>query len=212
MILPRFEFKAPVSIEEVCSALKEDPRKTKVIAGGTDILVNMKKKSVNPAMLISLDKVPQLREVSYSPGTGLTIGALVTMAELTSSRIVSEHYPALAKAAAILGTPQIRNRATIGGNICSARPAADTIGTLIGHKAEVELVSTEGERRIALQDFFTGPGETLLGPDEILKYLILQGFSSANNFQDILYLPAFDRKGSLGGGWLSRLSVLVQTL
>lgn len=173
MILPKFKFTTPISVVGVCSAMKQGDGKAKVIAGGTDILVNMKKKLIKPDVLICLDKILKLKGISSSSGGGLNIGPLVTMVELVQSKVVFDKYPALSKAAAKLGTPQIRNLATIGGNICSARPAADTLGPLIGYRAEVTLVGSEGERRVDLEEFFTGPGETVLDHAEILTNIFL---------------------------------------
>lgn len=174
MILPSFEFIEPTSVKQVCSALHQSTGKAKVIAGGTDLLVNMKKKLIKPEAIISLAKISRLKEISYSDGNGLKMGSLVTMTELAESRVVVDKFPALAKAASKLGSPQIRNRATIGGNICSARPAADTLGPLIGYGAKVKLVGAQGERPVLLEEFFTGPGETILGPSEILTEILIK--------------------------------------
>jgi carbon-monoxide dehydrogenase medium subunit len=173
MILPRFEFREPRSVEEVCSALQQGAGRAMVVAGGTDLLVNMKKKLVNPGFLLSLGKIIQLKGISRSDSGGLRIGSLVTMAELAGSKIVRDEFPALAKAASTLGTPQIRNRATIGGNVCSARPAADTLGPLIAYGAKVRLMGSEGERPVSIEELIKGPGETILGPTEILTDLFL---------------------------------------
>lgn len=173
MILPKFEFQEPTSIQAACSILEQNSGKAKVIAGGTDLLVNLKKKLGKPEVLISLDKIAEMKGLSYSDDRGLRIGPLVTMAELSQSKMVIDKFPALVKAASKVGTPQIRNRATIGGNICSARPAADTIGPLIGYGAQVKLVGPQGEKQVDLEKFFTGPGGTILRPTEVLTDIVL---------------------------------------
>ncbi len=174
MILLRFNFVQPFSIQETISLLAQNSGKAKIIAGGTDLLVNMKKKLVKPELLISMDKIDELKETLPTRGNGLKIGSLSTMADIAESRMVKNDFPALAQAAGKLGSRQIRNRATIGGNICSARPCADSIGPLIGYGAEVKLIGTEGERLVSLDDFCTGPGETILGSSEILTEIWLK--------------------------------------
>jgi carbon-monoxide dehydrogenase medium subunit len=173
MIISNFEFEEPHSIAEACAILHQNPEKIKIIAGGTDLLVNMKKRLLKPERLVSLDKIAGLRGISSSEAGGLKMGPLATMTEIAGSKVITEKYPALSDAASKLGTPQIRSRATVGGNICTARPAADTLGPLMGYGAAVTLVSATGERRVLLDSFFTGPGQTVMRPDEILTEITL---------------------------------------
>lgn len=166
-ILPKFTFYEPSTIDEACRLLRELNGNPKVIAGGTDLIVNMKKKVQSPKHLISLAKISELRKIIFGAGV-VKIGAFNTAAELVESEPIVKKLPGLAKGALSLGSPLIRNRATVGGNLVTARPAADLPPPLIAYDAEATLVSSSGDRKISLKDFFIGPGETVIEPDEIL--------------------------------------------
>lgn len=167
MILPRFELEEPTTVKEVCYILQKN-NSVKVIAGGTDLLVNMKKKVITADILISLDKLAQLDQLSFSNEKGLTLGAMSRIADIAASPVIKDHYPGLAVAAGKLGSPQIRNRATVGGNVCSARPAADMVGPLTAYGAVAIIATADGEREEPLEKLFKGPGQTTLKKGEFL--------------------------------------------
>jgi CO/xanthine dehydrogenase FAD-binding subunit len=173
MILPRFELLEPTSVKVVCDILQRN-NDTRVIAGGTDLLVNMKKKVIMAGTLVSLDKISELKDVSYSGKTGLTMGSMVRIADVAESPIIKTNYTILATAAGKLGSLQIRNRATIGGNICSARPAADTIGPLIAYGAVARIASPDGAREEAIETIFKGPGQTTIRKGEFLTAITIK--------------------------------------
>jgi carbon-monoxide dehydrogenase medium subunit len=157
LLLPKFDYEEPKSLPEALAMLSELKGNGKVIAGGTDLLVNMKKGTVRPACLVSLRKVEGLREISGEDG-GLSVGSHVTISEIAESDRVASTLPVLARSASCLGSPLIRNRATIGGNFVTARPAADLPPTLIALGAEVELKAKDRSRTVPLDGFFTGRG------------------------------------------------------
>lgn len=167
MLLPKFEYHEPTTLEEACQIMSELGHGAKPLAGGTDLIVNMKKKMVSPGHLVSLSMIDDLKKIDTSNGL-LKIGACLTAAELTESKEIRETLPALSRGAESLGSPLIRNLATIGGNLISARPAADLPPALIAYGAKVALKNSSGERLVSLEDLFLGPGETLIGPNEIL--------------------------------------------
>jgi carbon-monoxide dehydrogenase medium subunit len=167
MLLPNFEFHAPSSVTEACQVLEAHKVGAQVLAGGTDLLVNMKKKVVHPEHLVSLAKIEALRQLSNSGGI-LKIGACMTVAELAESSKVQTEIKALSSAAKSLGSPLIRNLATIGGNVGSARPAADLLPPLMAYGAQVVLQSTSGESTGLLEDLITGPGMTAMEPDQFI--------------------------------------------
>jgi CO/xanthine dehydrogenase FAD-binding subunit len=173
MILPKFEFYEPASVTEACGLLNRHPGQARVIAGGTDLLVNMKKKILNPQHLISLMRVAELARLERSNGT-LWIGPAVTVSEIAASETVAKDFCALSQGARALGTPLIRNLATIGGNVGSARPAADLPPSLMVYGAELVLAGPSGERRMPIRDFFKGPGLTAAGDDEIVAAIIVK--------------------------------------
>ncbi len=173
MLLPKFEFHEPSKLAEACEIMGDLKNEGHPLAGGTDLLVNMKKKLVAPAHLVSLARIEELKGLEASNGV-LKIGACVTAAELTESELIRGSFGALAAGAASLGSPLIRNMATIGGNLVTARPAADLPPALMAYGAEVVLRRSSGDRSVPVEDFFKGPGETLLGPDEILTQVLLR--------------------------------------
>jgi CO/xanthine dehydrogenase FAD-binding subunit len=169
MLLPRFEYDEPKSLEEACELMASFGAKAKVLAGGTDLLVNMKKKILAPAHVVSLGRVEPLKTLEASNGS-IRIGALMTAAEAQG---VKKSLSALARGASSLGSPLIRNLATIGGNLASARPAADFPPPLMAYGAEVLLRKKGGERKVPLDAFFKGPGMTVVEPDEILAEIVV---------------------------------------
>ena len=166
--LPKFEYFEPETIEEACSLLSQYKEKAKVIAGGTDLLVKMKQSMEKPRYLISLKRIGRLKYFDYDDRGGLRIGALVTLSELAASPIISQKFSILSQAVRTLASRQVRNRATLGGNLCNASPAADTAPALIGLGSQVKTAGLTGERVVLLEDFFSGPGRTVLQSDEIL--------------------------------------------
>jgi carbon-monoxide dehydrogenase medium subunit len=128
----------------------------------------MKNREVSPLCLIDLKKIPELKGVHFYPGKGLPIHPLTTIAELSTSRTVQENFPILAQAAKTIGSVQIRNRATVGGNLCRAAPSADLAPALLVLEARLKICNSRGERIVPLVDFFVGPGQTVLQPGEIL--------------------------------------------
>jgi carbon-monoxide dehydrogenase medium subunit len=173
VILPRFELAEPISVGEACGILQGND-KARVMAGGTDLLVSMKKKTATAELVVSLGKIQGLRTISFSDPTTLIIGPTATVAEVAESSLIETNFPGLAFAAGKLASPQIRNRATIGGNICTARPAGDTIGPLIAYGATVRIAAARGERTAAVESIFKGPGQTTIGKDEILTSIELK--------------------------------------
>lgn len=173
MLLPKFDFHEPLSLAEACQMMREFGRKARPLAGGTDLMVNMKKKILSPDHLVSLSRIDELKSVECSDSL-LKIGACVTVAELAESEAIRKHWSAVCTGAKALGSPLIRNLATIGGNIASARPAADLPPSLMAYNAKVLLKKSSGERIVPLDDFFKGPGLTELQADEILTEIRIE--------------------------------------
>jgi len=167
MRLPKFEYLDPKTIEEACSLLSQHGDKARLIAGGTDLLIIMKHKEVTPEYLVGLKGIPNLDSID-ADAEGVRIGALATLRSIGDSAVVRERFPFLADIAGKMATHQIRNMGTIGGNICNAAPSADTAPSLICLGAKAKLVGPKKERIVAVEEFFTGPGETVLKAGEIL--------------------------------------------
>ena len=171
--LPKFEYHAPASLSEALDYLSRYSGKAKVLAGGTDLLVSMKKREVLPEHLINLKGIQELKHIRYDKKRGLEIGGLVTLREIERSTIVKEKYGALWDAANVMAAPQIRSLATIGGNLCSAVPSADTAPPLVALGATVTLAGKNGERTLLVEDFFAGPEASVLNPVEILSRVFI---------------------------------------
>lgn len=168
-----FAYARPQSVAEALALLEEYGPEARLLAGGTDLLVGLRKGKIRPRMVIDLKRVAELRPEINETGSLLRIGATAVLADLIEDERVQRHFPALVEAAATVGSIQIRNRATLAGNICNASPAADTAPPLLAYGAEVNLMSVGGSRRVPLNDFFTGPGQTVLQRGELVASIDL---------------------------------------
>ena len=171
--LPSFEYHAPASIQEALECLSQCAGKAKVLAGGTDLLVSMKKREQVPEHLINLKGIEGLNAIRYDEKQGLAIGGLATVGDIERSHIVKEKFTALWDVVNVMAAPQVRNLGTIGGNLCSAVPSADTAPPLIALGASVRLLGAKGERSVPVESFFKGPGESVLKADEILVEVLV---------------------------------------
>lgn len=169
--LPRMDYMRPDKIDEVLDLLAEgETGKYCIYAGGTDVIPKIKKRIMaSPHVLVDLKGVKGLDYVEYDEVEGLRIGSLATVRSVAESSVIKEKYSILSQAAGSIASIQIRNRATIAGNICNAVPSADSAPALVTLDAELECISKRGERTIRINEFFKGLDMTLLEPDEILK-------------------------------------------
>ena len=171
--LPKFEYHTPSTLDDAVNQMDECREKGKVVAGGTDLLVSMKKRDIVPAHIINLKGIEVLKGIREHQNDGVTLGSLVTIGDIERSDIIEKQYTVLWDAARMIAAPQIRNLGTIGGNLCSAVPSADTPPPLIALGATLNLIEKNGERSLPVEDFFKGPGESVLSPSEILKEIII---------------------------------------
>ncbi len=167
-----FDYFAPQKLGEATSLLRRHGKKASCLAGGTDLLLRMERRVVSPNVLIDLKKVRELRGIK-AIGKGLIIGALTPMEEIASSRLVQRRYGIVGHAASLVGSLQTRNRATVGGNLCNASPAADTATPLIALSAKAKIAGSGKQRVVPLEEFFVGPGKTCMKPNELLKELFI---------------------------------------
>jgi carbon-monoxide dehydrogenase medium subunit len=170
--MPSYDYHRPKNLDEAWRLAAEVPG-ARFIAGGTDVMVRIREGKLRPSALISLRGLSELCRID--PGPPLRIGAGVTVSELIAHSFVAEHFPVLVRAAERLGSLQIRNSATVGGNLCNASPCADLATPLLVAEAEVELASREGTRKVPLSELFVAPGETRVRPGEIVTALIVDG-------------------------------------
>ncbi len=163
-----FDLQQPTTTAEAIALLARHGARASLLAGGTDLLVEIKEGIRAPDVVIDAKHLPGMRQLVVSSGEGLRLGALVTARAVETSPAVREHYHGLWQAVRELGSIQVRNRATVAGNVCRASPSADTLPPLIADGAIVTILGPGGERSVPLEDFFTGAGKTVLRHDEIV--------------------------------------------
>ncbi|MPZ19894.1 MAG: xanthine dehydrogenase family protein subunit M [Luteitalea sp.] len=174
-----FGYLRPDSLDEVLALLTRHGPDARLLAGGTDLIVRLRLGHVRPTLVVDVKRVGALRADIVEEEAHLRVGARVVMTDLIRDERVRRHFPALVEAAAVVGSVQIRNRATLVGNVCNASPAADTAPALLVYGAIANVVGPAGPHRVALTDFFTGPGQTALNRGEIVESIDLPLPSSA---------------------------------
>jgi len=179
----------PGSVDECLQILKQRGPGAKMLAGGTDLLPQLKNGLLKPACVVDLSGVAPLRVVRAEAGRGLRIGAAVPARVLEQHEHVRSRYPAIAESAALVGSVQIRNLATVGGNLCNAAPSADMAPPLVALGAEAVIAGPRGERRVPLAEFFTGVRQTVLGPDELLVELVVPSPGPRSGGQYLRHTP-----------------------
>lgn len=171
-ILTPFEYFAPETLDEALELLATKEN-VKVLAGGTDLMIQLKEKMVHPANVIDVTHIPELKEFKVEAGKGAVLGACTTDAFCEFSEELKAKYPAFSYAAGEIGGPQVREMGTIGGNLANSGPSAETPASLICYRAQLVLVSKSGERTIPVEDFITGNRKNCLNDGEIIKTIIL---------------------------------------
>ena len=162
----------PRKIEEALEILSGYGKEIKIIAGGTDLLIQYYDRLYEVNGWLDLKNIKELKEIKIHKNQ-MEIGAMVTHAQLEKSEDIKKYFPILSKAAADIGSPQIRNRGTIGGNIVNASPAGDLLAPLMAYDAQFMLLSIQGEKIVSAEDFFLGPKKTILEPAQLLTRIIL---------------------------------------
>ena len=168
-----FEYVEARDIQEVSRFLLKHKGEASLLAGGTDLLVNIRNGNLRPQYVIDLHLLHGMKEITPLPDGGVRIGALATLSQVASHPIVQKDYQALSEAILTVGSPQIRNVGTVAGNICNASPAADTAPPLLIFEARVNIADPDESRVLPIQDFFKGPGLTALDEGEIVETIDL---------------------------------------
>ena len=184
-----FEIFQPSSLREASAIVKEKGLGGRFLAGGTDLLIAVKEKGLTPGTIVDLKRIPGLSGIREEKDGSVTIGALTTMREVETSPVVLKKYPFLAQSAAEVGSVQIRNRATIGGNMANATPSADVAPALLVLEAKAKITGLNGERTIELEQLFRGPGQTVMSPEEILTAIVIPPVSPALVGEYIKFSP-----------------------
>ena len=172
ILTQEFEYFAPKTLEETLDLLyKYRNKNTKILAGGTDLLVKMKTLDLKVDYLINIKDIPELNFIDTD--RELKIGAATPLSNIERVKKIKEKYPALYEGIKSMAAITTRNMGTISGNICNASPAADTVPPLIAYNAELKLISKERERAVRVEDFITGVGETVIKKDELVTQVII---------------------------------------
>ena len=171
--MKEFEYLKPNSIKETISILSQYGERAQILNGGTDLIVGMRDKILQPEYVVDIKTISHLNKITYNEQEGLTIGATATLNEILDSKVIRAHYPILAEACKTVGSYQVRNRATLVGNICNASPAADTAPPLLVLEAKVNIISLSGEKTVPLDQFFTGVKKNILKKGEIITSITI---------------------------------------
>ena len=180
----RFEMVLPDSVEACLRALALRGADVKTVAGGTDLLPQMKNGLLKPTCVVDLSGLAELKVLEPDADGNLRVGANVSARELELAPTVQSAYQVLAESAGLVGSVQVRNLASVGGNICNAAPSADMAPPLLALDAEAVIAASSGQRRVPLSDFFVGVRRTVLEPDELLVEIVLPtpGGRSGGNY------------------------------
>ncbi|MCS7088586.1 MAG: xanthine dehydrogenase family protein subunit M [Thermoflexales bacterium] len=178
-----FAYVRPNTLAEALAVLAREGEGARCLGGGTDLIVQLRERRRSANTVVDVKRVPELNVLAFDPQQGLIIGAAVPCYRIYSDADVAANYPGLVDAVKLIGGVAIQGRATLGGNVCTASPAGDSIPALIVHRAVVAIASLEGTREVALEDFFVGPGKTILKPHELVVHFKLPpppaGFGAA---------------------------------
>jgi CO/xanthine dehydrogenase FAD-binding subunit len=169
----RFEMAMPGSVDECLTVLAQRGSEAKLVAGGTDLVPQMKNGVTRPGCVVDISRLSELRSIALDASGGLRLGAAVAARQIERDARLSKAFPSLVESAALVGSIQIRNLATVGGNLCNAAPSADMAPPLIALEAEAVIAGPNRRRRVPLATFFEGVRKTVLGPDELLIELMV---------------------------------------
>jgi carbon-monoxide dehydrogenase medium subunit len=186
--LRRFEIMLPETVEECLRVLGERGGDAKVVAGGTDLLPQLKNGLLKPGCVVDLSAVAPLKALQADKG-GLRVGAAVSARTLELDKRVQAGYTSLAESGALIGSVQVRNLATVGGNLCNAAPSADMAPPLLALEAEAVIAGPKGQRRVPLADFFKGVRSTVLGADELMVELAIPAPGPRSGGQYLRHTP-----------------------
>ena len=199
-----FQYEAPKSLAGAVALLAAQGEQARPIAGGTDLLVQLRYRRFDVATVVDVKAIPELRQLQFGAG-GLAIGAAVSCAEICEHPDVRLHYPGLVDAASLIGGVAIQSRATLGGNLCNAAPSGDSIPAMIVLGAEAQIAGPEGERRVPVAEFCTAPGKTVLRRGELLVALHFPAPLPRSGARYMRFIPRgeMDIAVAGAGAWLA---------
>ena len=197
------DYEAPTSVREAVDLLNEAGDGARPLAGGTDILVQLRGRAFDLDLLVDVKNVPELNELTYDPDNGLTIGAAVPCFRIYGNSTVRSVYPGIVDAANIIGGTQIQGRASMGGNLCNAAPSADTVPAMIAYSGVARIAGPNGNREVALEDFCTGVRQTVLERGEVLVAMHFPTPAANSGANYIRFIPRNEMDIAVAGAGVS---------
>jgi CO/xanthine dehydrogenase FAD-binding subunit len=201
--LHAFSYEAPTTVADAVKLLAAGGSNARVLCGGTDLLIQMRNAVRKPLVLVDVKLIPEMRQISYDAKTGLRLGAAVPCIEIEESEVMHKHYPGLTEGAHLIGSLQIQSRASIGGNLCNASPAADTSPSLLALGATARIAGPKGTREVAVENFFTGPGANVLQPGELVVEILIPAPAAHSSDRYIRMIPRNEMDIAIVGAGVS---------
>ena len=197
------DYEAPTSVREAVDLLNEAGDRARPLAGGTDLLVQLRGRAYDLDLVVDSKNIPELNELTYDPDNGLTIGAAVPCYRIYGNSSVSTVYPGIVDAANIIGGTQIQGRASLGGNLCNAAPSADSVPAMIAYSGVARIAGPNGNREVALEDFCTGVRQTVLEQGEILVAMHFPTPAANSGANYIRFIPRNEMDIAVAGAGVS---------
>ena len=183
------DYSSPETLSEALGLLNNYQKDAGILAGGTDLIVKMRANRVNPTQVIDIKAIPELNQININSNNDLTIGSAIPCYKIYNNSEIMNLRPELKDSASIIGGTQIQGRASLGGNICNAAPSADSVPLLIALGTTCNVQSINGERTIPLENLFSGPGQTVLEPNELLISITIPRKSDLAGANYIRFIP-----------------------
>ena len=196
------DYQAPQSIEDAIGILQKTDIKSKVMAGGTDLIIQTKSQTADPVRVVDLKHIDGMMSYTLDDG-GMSLGPAMSCAEFTRLDDVKAVYPGLSESAYLIGSTQVQGRASIGGNLCNASPAADTIPALIANGAQCVIEGNNGERVVAVEDFVTGVAQNCMASDELLKQITIPRPAPGTSDAYLRFIPRTEMDIAVAGAGVS---------
>jgi CO/xanthine dehydrogenase FAD-binding subunit len=187
--LHAFNYEAPSTLADALKIMKAHGDKARPICGGTDLLIQMRAGVRQPDFIVDIKRIKEMRELKFNARSGLRLGAAVSCIDVAENAEMQQHYPGLTEAAHLIGSLQIQNRASVGGNLCNGSPAADTTPALIALRARGRIVGPRSEREVPVEEFVVSPGRTILKPGELLVQLLIPAPAPHSSDAYLRFIP-----------------------
>ena len=184
-----FNYEAPSTLADALKIMKAHGDKARPICGGTDLLIQMRAGVRQPDFVVDIKRVKEMRELKFNAKSGLRLGAAVPCIDVAENPEMQRHYPGLTEAAHLIGSLQIQNRASVGGNLCNGSPAADTTPALIALRARARIAGPRSEREVPVEEFVVSPGRTVLKPGELLVQLLIPAPAPHSSDAYLRFIP-----------------------